>query len=51
MMGAVAMKGEFRGVQRIIKEKFPKAVYTHCVSHCLNVCLKHACRYAIYGIQ
>ncbi|XP_063219757.1 52 kDa repressor of the inhibitor of the protein kinase-like isoform X1 [Bacillus rossius redtenbacheri] len=37
--GASAMKGEFRGVQAIIAEEYPKALYTHCASHCLNLCL------------
>lgn len=40
--GAAAMSGEFRGVQTLIKERCPKALYTHCVSHCLNLCLSDA---------
>lgn len=37
--GAAAMRGQFRGVQAVIKESYPKALYTHCVSHSLNLCL------------
>ncbi|KAK9710818.1 hypothetical protein QE152_g25803 [Popillia japonica] len=37
--GASAMRGSFRGVQSIIREEYPRAIYTHCASHCLNLCL------------
>jgi hypothetical protein len=37
--GASAMRGQFRGVQACIKQKLPLAVYTHCSSHNLNLCL------------
>ena len=37
--GASSMRGEFRGVQSVIRNKYPKALYTHCVAHCLNLCL------------
>lgn len=37
--GAASMRGHFRGVQAIMKEDYPKALYTHCVSHSLNLCL------------
>jgi len=40
--GAAAMRGRFRGVQKIIKDMYPKALYTHCVSHSLNLCLSDA---------
>jgi Domain of unknown function (DUF4371)/hAT family C-terminal dimerisation region len=40
--GAAAMRGRFRGVQAIIKDMYPKALYTHCVSHSLNLCLSDA---------
>lgn len=42
--GASAMRGEFNGVQAIIQRDFPKAVYTHCTSHCLNLCLSDAAK-------
>ncbi|GBN46772.1 hypothetical protein AVEN_157043-1 [Araneus ventricosus] len=37
--GAATMRGQFRGVQASIKEKLPLALYTHCFSHSLNLCL------------
>lgn len=37
--GAAAMSGAFNGVQAIILKKYPKAIYTHCVSHSLNLVL------------
>ncbi|XP_060869649.1 zinc finger MYM-type protein 1-like [Metopolophium dirhodum] len=40
--GAAAMRGRFRGVQAIIKDMYPKVLYTHCVSHSLNLCLSDA---------
>lgn len=40
--GASAMRGEFRGVQARLLEKYPKALYTHCVAHNLNLCLSDA---------
>lgn len=44
--GAAAMRGRFRGVQKIIKDNmYPKELYTHCVSHLLNLCLSDATKY------
>lgn len=40
--GAAAMRSRFRGVQAIIKDMYLKALYTHCVSHSLNLCLSDA---------
>ncbi|GBO21990.1 repressor of the inhibitor of the protein kinase [Araneus ventricosus] len=40
--GAATMRGQFRGVQASIKEKLPLALYTHCSSHILNLCLSDA---------
>ncbi|GBN43277.1 hypothetical protein AVEN_230600-1 [Araneus ventricosus] len=37
--GAATMRGQFRGVHTSIKEKLPLALYTHCSSHSLNLCL------------
>lgn len=42
--GAAAMKGSFNGVQAIIREKYPEALYVHCCSHSLNLALCHACK-------
>ncbi|XP_044751693.1 52 kDa repressor of the inhibitor of the protein kinase-like [Coccinella septempunctata] len=40
--GAATMSGKFRGVQAAIREKLPLALYTHCSSHTLNLCLSDA---------
>lgn len=40
--GASSMRGQFRGVQALLKKKYPKATYTHCLSHSLNLCLSDA---------
>ena len=34
--GAGAMSGHMKGVQALIQEKYPKAIYVQCSSHCLN---------------
>ncbi|XP_029342161.1 zinc finger MYM-type protein 1-like [Acyrthosiphon pisum] len=31
------MAGEFKGVQKIINDQFPKALYIHCSAHSLNL--------------
>ena len=41
--GAAAMKGSFKGVQAVIRRKYPTALYVHCCSHSLNLALGHAC--------
>ncbi|XP_050066583.1 52 kDa repressor of the inhibitor of the protein kinase-like [Aphis gossypii] len=40
--GAATMSGAFNGVQVIVRKKYPKALYTHCISHSLNLCLSDA---------
>ncbi|KAF0702443.1 52 kDa repressor of the inhibitor of the protein kinase-like, partial [Aphis craccivora] len=40
--GAATMSGAFNGVQAIVRKKYPKALYTHCISHSLNLCLSDA---------
>ncbi|XP_025410434.1 52 kDa repressor of the inhibitor of the protein kinase-like [Sipha flava] len=40
--GAANMGGLFRGVQALILKEYPKALYTHRFSHCLNLCLNDA---------
>jgi len=54
--GAAAMSGCYSGVQALIKEVCPSAVYVHCFSHCLNLVLSKAMdipdiRAAVTGIQ
>jgi len=36
------MRGRFTGVQKIIKDMYPKTLYTNCISHSLNLCVSHA---------
>ena len=42
--GAANMSGKTSGVQAIIKRAAPKALYTHCSSHCLNLVIAHSCK-------
>ncbi|KAL4120004.1 hypothetical protein QTP88_012752 [Uroleucon formosanum] len=40
--GASNMSGKFRGVQAIICEKYPQALYVHCAAHSLNLAVSTA---------
>jgi hypothetical protein len=40
--GAANMAGRIKGVQKRIRDRFPKALYFHCVSHNLNLALSDA---------
>lgn len=40
--GAAAMRGAFNGVQALISKEYPTAIYTHCLSHSLNLVLNDA---------
>lgn len=37
------MSGHIKGVQTIIRKKYPKALYVHCVAHTLNLAVSSAC--------
>lgn len=37
--GASSMSGAFNGTQAYVREKCPKAIYVHCVSHSLNLAI------------
>ena len=41
--GASAMSGEEKGVQAIVRESCPLAVYVHCAAHVLNLVLVNSC--------
>ena len=41
--GAGAMSGLAKGVAARITSKYPKAVYTHCASHRLKLCVVKCC--------
>ena len=54
--GASTMSGEKSGVQKRIREKQPKALYTHCAGHSLNLVMVSSCfvlsvRNAIHHIK
>ena len=40
---ASTMSGERAGVQALIKEKQPKAIYTHCAGHSFNLAILNLC--------
>ncbi|CAN7977490.1 unnamed protein product [Ixodes persulcatus] len=41
--GAASMSGAYNGVQALIRQQFPNAIYVHCGSHSLNLSLSSAC--------
>ena len=41
--GAGNMSGKYRRAAAIIQHDYPKALYVHCVSHVLNMCVVAAC--------
>ena len=41
--GAATMSGEKSGVQKQIRDRQPKAVYTHCAGHSLNLAIVSSC--------
>ncbi len=41
--GASTMSGKVSGVQKRVKELYPRAMYTHCRSHALNLVVVHGC--------
>lgn len=36
------MSGQYKGVQSIIKEQYPHAIYVHCAAHSLNLAISTA---------
>lgn len=36
------MSGKYKGVQAIVREKYPKAIYVHCAAHTLNLAVLKA---------
>lgn len=44
--GASAMSGALRGAQAIVRQRYPKALYVHCSSHCFNLALSEGCSVA-----
>lgn len=46
--GGSNMSGRFNGVQALILKEQPLAVYTHCFSHDLNLCISKVCELSFY---
>ena len=42
--GAGNMAGKCIGAATRIQEKYPKAIYVHCASHILNLCVASSCK-------
>lgn len=43
--GASVMSGKFNGVQAKIQFKYPKAIYTHCMVHRVNLVVIDMCKF------
>ena len=41
--GAGNMAGQFNGASALIKQQYEKAIYVHCMSHRLNLCVADTC--------
>ena len=41
--GAGNMPGQFNGASALIKQQYEKAIYVHCMSHRLNLCVADTC--------
>lgn len=41
--GAGNMAGQYNGASALIKELHEKAIYVHCMNHCLNLCIADTC--------
>ena len=41
--GASSMSGKYKGCAAVLERKYPKAKYTHCCSHVLNLAVVKAC--------
>lgn len=42
--GANVMSGKYKGVQANIKQKYPYAIFTHCMSHRVNLVVLDMCK-------
>ncbi|XP_077971366.1 zinc finger MYM-type protein 1-like [Styela clava] len=45
--GATTMAGHVSGVQKRIRDKYPRAIFVHCASHCLNLVINDQSKVAI----
>ena len=49
--GASAMAGKGKGAATRILEVYPKALYTHCAAHVLNLCIVKCCSISLHILQ
>ena len=42
--GAGNMSGPCNGAAAIVRREYPKAIYTHCMAHRLNLSVVSACK-------
>ena len=49
--GAAVMSGHIRGVQTLIREKYPNAQFVHCYAHQLNLTLQQVCATRISDLK
>ncbi|XP_077967726.1 zinc finger MYM-type protein 1-like [Styela clava] len=45
--GATTMAGHVSGVQKRIRDKYPRAIFVHCASHCSNLVINDQSKVAI----
>ena len=45
--GASTMAGHLSGVQKRIRDKYPRAIFVHCASHCLNLVINDQSKVSI----
>lgn len=45
--GASNMSGAFKGLQRLVLDKQPKAIYVHCSAHSLNLAVEDSLRHLV----
>ena len=41
--GAANMSGKFKGVQTVIRNLYPRAIFVHCAAYSLNLAVSSAC--------
>ena len=41
------MSGKYIGAAKIFQDEFPQAIYVHCASHRLNLCIANSCKIPI----
>ena len=49
--GAGNMSGKYIGASSIIRRQYPLAIYIHCASHRLNLCITASCQIQIFKVM